>query len=70
MKPSIFLLGVLAAAAVAAPAPSNYVLHEQRAIFPASWSEGKRVHGKTSLPMRIGLAQSNLEWGRGLLMEV
>ncbi|GAD94745.1 alkaline serine protease AorO [Paecilomyces variotii No. 5] len=70
MRSSVLLLGALTAAAVAIPAPHNYVLHERREVLPATWSEGERVYGKTSLPMRIGLAQSNLDRGHDLLMEV
>ncbi|KAJ9220584.1 hypothetical protein DTO271D3_4637 [Paecilomyces variotii] len=70
MRASALLLGALAAAAVAIPAPHNYVLHERRDVLPTSWSEGERIYRKTSLPMRIGLTQSNLDRGHDLLMEV
>ena len=70
MRASALLLGALAAAAVAIPAPHNYVLHERRDVLPTSWSEGERIYRKASLPMRIGLTQSNLDRGHDLLMEV
>lgn len=70
MKSSLLALGALAAGVLAAPAPINYVVHERREVMPRSWSEGIRLHGKTVLPIRIGLTQSNLDRAHELLMEV
>ncbi|KAL1966156.1 hypothetical protein VTN77DRAFT_4708 [Rasamsonia byssochlamydoides] len=70
MKSSILLLGALAATALAAPASSKHVLHERREVLPRSWNEARRVDGRTKLPMRIGLAQSNLDRAHELLMDV
>lgn len=70
MKSPLLFLGALAAGVLAAPASTNYVVHERREVMPRSWSEGIRLHGKTVLPMRIGLTQSNLDRGDDLLMEV
>jgi tripeptidyl-peptidase-1 len=70
MKSSILLLGAAAAAVVAVPAPHNYELHEKREFMPSSWIEGKRLDGSTSLPVRIGLTQPNLDYGHDLLMEM
>lgn len=55
---------------MAAPAAHNYQLHERREVIPSSWIEGTRLDGKTLLPVRIGLTQSNLDHGHDLLMDV
>lgn len=70
MKCSILLLGAAAIGAIAVPAPHNYELHEKREFMPSSWVEGKKLDGSTSLPVRIGLTQSNLNHGHDLLMEM
>ncbi|KAI9925294.1 hypothetical protein ASPWEDRAFT_121564 [Aspergillus wentii DTO 134E9] len=70
MKSPILLLGALAASVLAVPAPHDYTVHERRSEMPSSWSQAKRVHQSISLPMRIGLTQSNLDRGHDLLMEV
>lgn len=70
MKTSILLLGAAAVGAIAVPAPHSYELHEKREFVPTSWIEGKRLDGSTSLPVRIGLTQSNLDHGHDLLMEM
>ncbi|KAJ5215379.1 uncharacterized protein N7498_001786 [Penicillium cinerascens] len=70
MKTSILLLGAAAIGAIAVPAPHSYELHEKRESMPTSWIEGKRLDGSTSLPVRIGLTQSNLDHGHDLLMQM
>lgn len=72
MKSSILLLGAAAAAVsvLAAPKPPHYEVHERREFIPNSWTEGKRLDGLTSLPVRIGLTQSNLDYGHDLLTEM
>ncbi|GIJ91954.1 tripeptidyl-peptidase sed1 [Aspergillus pseudoviridinutans] len=71
MRFSHVLLGAAAAAGVlASPTPNDYVVHERRAVLPRSWTEGKRLDKATTLPMRIGLTQSNLDRGHDLLMQV
>ncbi|KAF7172400.1 hypothetical protein CNMCM6106_006590 [Aspergillus hiratsukae] len=75
MRFSSVLLGAAAVAGVlASPTPNNYrndyVVHEQRAVLPRSWTEEKRLDKGSMLPMRIGLTQSNLDRGHDLLMEV
>lgn len=69
MKSSILLLGVAVVGAVAAPAP-HYELHERRDVIPTSWTQGKRLDGSTLLPVRVGLTQSNVDYGHDLLMEM
>lgn len=71
MRFSHVLLGAAAAAGVlASPTPDHYVLHEERHVLPRSWTEEKRLDKGSTLPMRIGLTQSNLDRGHDLLMEV
>ncbi|GIC88032.1 S53 family peptidase [Aspergillus udagawae] len=71
MRFSHVLLGAAAAAGVlASPTPNDYVVHERRAVLPRSWTEAKRLDKATTLPMRIGLTQSNLDRGHDLLMQV
>lgn len=69
MKSSILFLGAVVAGVLAAPTP-DYELHERRDFIPSSWTEGKRLDGSASLPVRIGLTQNNLEYGHELLMEM
>lgn len=70
MKSSLLLLGAFAARVLAAPALHDYTVHERRDVLPTSWSEGKRLDRSATLPMRIGLTQSNLDRGHDLLMEL
>ena len=67
------LVGAFAACVIGAPAPapaSNHVLHERRAFPPRAWEKRDRVDPSQLLPVRIGLTQSNLDKGPGLLDEV
>ena len=70
MKSSFLILGTLAAGVLAAPTTHEYTVHERRDALPTSWNEGKRLDRTATLPMRIGLTQSNLDRGHDLLMEV
>lgn len=60
----------LAALCTAAPSPIKHVLHEERAVESKDWVRGPRLEKSAIVPMRIGLAQSNLELGYDYLMEV
>jgi len=56
------LLVVLVGIALAGPARrSNHVLHEKRALEPVEWVKSRRLEADFILPMRFGLAQSNLD---------
>lgn len=73
MKYSFTLLGLstLWATTLAAPHPSPHVVHEARRSLPAFWS--KRPHSvkaDATIPMRIGLTQSNLDRAHEMLMDV
>lgn len=73
MRFSPLLLGAVLPVALAAPAghdSSGYTVHERRNALPSLWTEGKRLDPKTSLPMRIGLKQRNLDYGHDLLTEL
>ena len=63
-------LSILAATAAAAPAPAHYVVHEKRETAPRAWVKRSRLAPETTLPMRIGLTQSNLDKGHDMLMDV
>ena len=73
------LLPIFTAAAAAAfatlstalPTSANHVVHEKRSKS-SSWSpiEGSKPDGHITLPVRIGLTESNLHRGDGILMEV
>ncbi|KAL4898153.1 peptidase S8/S53 domain-containing protein [Aspergillus ambiguus] len=70
MRSSLLFLGAVASGVLAAPAISDYVVHERRDALPAEWGDEKPLDGGTILPMRIGLSQSNLDHGHDLLMEL
>ncbi len=65
------LLGTFVICATAAPAPTTkHVLHEKRKSAPRAWERRDRIDPLQMLPVRIGLTQSNLDKGPGLLDEV
>lgn len=69
---SIAVVGfVLAAIAKALPTASNHVIHEKRS-GSSSWSQrdGVKPDGRIKLPVRIGLAESNLHQGDDILMQI
>ncbi|KAL6720032.1 Tripeptidyl-peptidase sed1 [Lecanora helva] len=73
MQLTSVLVSTFAVCALAAPAPSpafNHVLHEKRAFAPHAWEKRERVDPEQLLPVRIGLTQSNLDKGPGLLDEI
>ncbi|KAJ5471769.1 hypothetical protein N7530_009126 [Penicillium desertorum] len=67
---SFIMLCALAASTMAVPTAHDYQLHERRDFIPKSWVEGKKLDGNVSLPVRIGLTQSNLDYGHELLMDL
>ncbi|KAI0130219.1 Pro-kumamolisin [Xylariales sp. AK1849] len=61
----ILLASLLAALAVAVEAKplrraANHVVHEERTIAAGRWTKATRLHRSKTLPVRIGLTQSNL----------
>ena len=54
-----------AAAAVGLSTPNNHVLHEKRGTPLKHWAKRSKLDPRTTLPMRIGLSQSNVHNGVG-----
>lgn len=59
------------ALATALPTIADHVVHEKRS-GSSSWSpiQGAKPDGRITLPVRIGLTESNLHLGDGILMDV
>jgi tripeptidyl-peptidase-1 len=49
---------------------SNHVVHETKRATQRGWKKKDRVHKDAVLPVRIGLAQNNLDKGHSSLMDV
>lgn len=64
------VLVALVASANAVPAPFKHRVHEERQAPSSDWVKGARIEGNAILPMRIGLAQNNLDKGQDLLLEM
>ncbi|KAI5121353.1 hypothetical protein M0805_000661 [Coniferiporia weirii] len=65
------LLALLAGSTFAVPSPrAGHVLHEKRAMEPIDWVQTRRVDPDAVLPLRIGLAQSNIDRLEEMLMAV
>lgn len=60
----------LTVSVMAVPLVHDYSLHERRGSVPKAWTEGQKLDGNVSLPVRIGLTQSNLDYGHELLMNL
>lgn len=69
MLSSILALSTLAAIAIGAPS-SSYIQHEKRDAVPPGWERTQKMPGHEILPMRIALAQSNLDKADEYLMDV
>ena len=54
----------------AAAVPSTHTLHEKREVTPSRWVKRGKIHASTTLPVRIGLAQTNLDRGFDYLLDV
>ncbi|KAI9509938.1 subtilisin-like protein [Russula earlei] len=69
----VSFLQLLAISSLVAAAPSrraNHVVHERRSVEPRNWMKSRRVDPYKVLPLRIGLAQQNLEQLEELLMAI
>ena len=53
-----------------AAVPVNHAVHEKRDITPDRWVKRDRLHWSATLPVHIGLTQSNLERGYEFIMDV
>ncbi len=54
----------------AAAVPATHAVHERREVESSRWVKRGRVPSVRKLPVRIGLAQSNLENAHEYLMQV
>lgn len=61
---------MLLGAAITSPVAHPKALHEKRERMPREWIKTSPVHKDMTLPMRIGLTQSNLDQGHDMLMAV
>ena len=67
---TLALVSSFAAAAPSITRRNNLVLHERRAQEPRDWVLTRRLEPGAVLPMRFGLAQSNLDKVEEMLMAV
>lgn len=66
----LYFAAAIAALVNSTPFPMKHVIHEERTILSRDWNKGARLAKSDTIPMRIGLAQTNLEKGYDYLMEV
>ena len=50
--------------------PSSHIVHERREYSDKKWARRERIHRDSVLPMRIGLAFSNLDKAHDALMDI
>ena len=70
MFSSILTETVLAVTAFATPLSNTHSVHEKRSEIPAGWIRKGVLDRRAVLPMRIALAQGNIERGYDWLREV
>lgn len=63
-------LACFAAVCFAVPAPVSHIVHEKRDFISPKWVKRGRLYSESTLPVRIGLTQSNLHLGHEYLMDV
>lgn len=66
----ISLLVAFLAFCSASPLSAPHIVHVKRTSIPHGWAKRDALSRRTALPMRIALAQSNLDKGEEWLMEV
>ena len=68
---SVAAAAALATVVTSLPTSANHVVHEKRS-GSSNWSpvRGAKPDGRITLPVRIGLTESNLDRGDAILMEV
>ncbi|KXJ85420.1 protease S8 tripeptidyl peptidase I [Microdochium bolleyi] len=64
------LVAALSGTASALPPSARHVVHEERGSVLKDWVRGARIEKTAILPVRIGLAQTNLDRGHDMLMDV
>lgn len=67
---SLVSAAALAASAVASPLSTTHSVHEKRSEAPQGWTKREELDRRAVLPMKIALAQSNLDRGWEWLEEV
>jgi tripeptidyl-peptidase I len=67
---STLVTAAFAATAFSSPISVSNVLHEKRTELPYGWSKASELSKRAILPVRIALAQSNLEKGGDWLDDV
>ena len=70
MRLSAIVAVAFAACSYAAPYVPAHAIHEKRDYTPSDWVKRSRVPATATIPVRIGLTQSNLEKGYDFLMDV
>lgn len=64
------ITNLLVYGSLASPLTQHHAVHERRSTHPAGWTRRSAIDNRAILPMRIALAQSNLERGHEWLMQV
>lgn len=72
MRLTAIIAAVAASASFVSATPVNaaHEVHEKRSVIPNGWTRQRKVTGDTRLPMKIGLAQSNLDKGYEYLLDI
>lgn len=69
LRPAL-TIAIYTATAVAVAVPASYAIHESRDVVPWRWIKRDRLRPDSILPVRIGLAQSNVDEAEDDLMAV
>lgn len=67
---ALLVTSVFVAESFASPVAQTQVVHEKRTALPHGWTRRDALDRRAILPMRVALAQSNLEKGHDWLMDV
>jgi tripeptidyl-peptidase I len=67
---TLLATAAFATTAVASPVAVPHTVHEKRGVLPTGWQKRDALDRNTILPMKIALAQSNLDRGWEWLKEV
>lgn len=70
MRWSSFISVSVVLSTTAAIVPSTHGVHERRDVHSSRWTKLGRVRPEAILPVRIALAQNNLDKGHDYLMDV
>ncbi|KAM0718499.1 hypothetical protein Q7P37_005569 [Cladosporium fusiforme] len=66
----LIVTSLLVPGLLASPLTQHHVVHEKRDSHPAGWTRRGELDNRAILPMRIALAQSNLDKGHEWLIDV